>query len=119
MINFEIPWKISLEHVFALSLNGDPTNYSSKRYVPTNTLRASGDVSISQNWKIASTLLYNAETGKVSNLNFNLFRNIHCWNVGFNWTAIGTNKNFSVNLRANAAALSNVNVNLRKPPIVF
>jgi hypothetical protein len=119
IIVYDIPWKLSFEHIFALNLNANSTTFSEKHYVATNTLKIVGDISISQNWRIASTLLLDAATGKVTNLNFNLFRNIHCWNVTFNWTPIGTNKNFSIGLKGSASVLQNANINIRRPPIVL
>lgn len=119
LILFDIPWKISVEHIFALATNSNQATFSSRNYLPTNTLRLSGDLSFTENWKVASNLLLDVESGKITNFNINMFRNIHCWNVSFNWTPIGTNKNFIISLRGTAAALQNVNLNIRRPPVVF
>jgi hypothetical protein len=119
LILFDIPWKISVEHIFSLASNFNQTTFASKNYLPTNTLRLSGDLSFTENWKVASNLLLDLESGKITNFNINMFRNIHCWNVSFNWTPIGTNKNFIISLRGTAAALQNVNLNIRRPPVVF
>lgn len=118
LILFDIPWKLSFEHILSINLNTS-ASYSHQHYNATNTLKIAGDVAISQNWRIASTLLLDASTGKVTNLNLNLFRNIHCWNVTFNWTPIGTNKNFSIGLKGTASVLQNANINIRRPPIVL
>ena len=119
LILFDIPWKISVEHIFSLASNFNQATFVSKNYLPTNTLRLSGDLSFTENWKVASNLLLDLESGKITNFNINMFRNIHCWNVSFNWTPIGTNKNFVISLRGTAAALQNVNLNIRRPPVVF
>ncbi len=119
LILFDIPWKISVEHIFSLASNFNQATFVSKNYLPTNTLRLSGDLSFTENWKVASNLLLDLESGKITNFNINMFRNIHCWNVSFNWTPIGTNKNFIISLRGTAAALQNVNLNIRRPPVVF
>jgi len=119
MVYFDIPWKVSFTHSLNFSLNNDTASYASRKYVPTNTLNASGYFSITENWKVTSTVLLDIENAKISNLNFTLNRNLHCWNVAINWTPIGTNQNFSVTLRGNAAALQNANFTIRKPPIVL
>jgi len=119
LILFDIPWKVSIEHILSLATNSNQTTFASKQYLPTHTLRLSGDFSFTENWKVASNLLLDVETGKITNFNINMFRNIHCWNVSFNWTPIGTNKNFFISLRGTAAALQNVNLNIRRPPVVF
>ena len=119
MVYFDIPWKLTFEHLFSLVLNTDPTSFQNRRYQPTNTLRASGEFRISENWKVTSVMLLDIGNKTLNNLNFNMYRNLHCWNVGINWTPIGTNKNFSISLRGNAAALQNANFTIRKPPIVL
>lgn len=119
VVLFEIPWKVTLDHIYGINLNTDPTMYSKKRYAPTHTIMLSGDFNITENWKIAGRIMFDAQNKIVSNFNINLFRNIHCWNVSFNWTPIGTNKSFVVALRGNSSMFQNANVNIRKPPIVL
>jgi lipopolysaccharide export system protein LptA len=125
MVYFDIPWRITLEHLYSLSLNSNSTpntdvkTFQERKYLPTNTLRASGEFAITENWKITSVMLLDIGNKTLSNLNFNMYRNLHCWNVGINWTPIGTNQNFSVTLKGNAAALQNANFTIRKPPIVL
>lgn len=117
MVYFEIPWKLTIEHI--VSLNTNTANFLDTRYTLTNTFRTTADMNITENWKIQGTVMYDANVKKVSNLNLNLYRNIHCWNVAFTWTPIGTNKSFLISLRGNASMLQNANINLRRPPIVF
>lgn len=119
MVYFEIPWKVTLDHVFSYTLNTNPTTYRDKHYLPTNTFAINADANITPNWKIGARMFYDIENKKISNLNINLYRNIHCWNVTFNWVPIGTNKSFVVGIRGNASALQNANINIRKPPIVL
>ncbi len=119
MVYFEIPWKLTFDHIFSINLNSDTSTYRSKRYLPTNTITLSGDVNITPNWKVGARMMYDIEQRVISNFNINLYRNIHCWNVVFNWTPIGTNKSFTIGIRGNASILQNANINIRKPPIVL
>ena len=119
MVYFEIPWKLTVDHIFSLNLNSDTSTYRAKRYLPTNTITLSGDVNLTPNWKVGARMMYDIEQRVISNFNINLYRNIHCWNVVFNWTPIGTNKSFTIGIRGNASILQNANINIRKPPIVL
>lgn len=119
VVYFDIPWKVTIDHVFGLNLNSNQATYQSKRYLPTQTLMLTGDVSITENWKVAARVMYDIKNKVLSNFNVNLYRNIHCWNVAFNWTPIGTNKSFLISLRGNSSLFQNANVNVRKPPIVL
>lgn len=119
-IDFSIPWKLNLNHVLSFDLNdGNVIDYSNRKYRLTNTLSLNGDVSITENWKIAATTYLDGQTGKITNTNLNLYRNLHCWNMQFTWTPIGTNKSFLIAIKANANMLNNANFNIRKPPLLF
>ncbi|MBI3239748.1 MAG: hypothetical protein HYZ43_13045 [Flavobacteriia bacterium] len=119
IVSFEIPWKISFNHILSYSLNGDPTTFQQRKYTPNNTLSITGDVTITENWKITATTYLDAKEMKVTNTNLVLYRNIHCWNLLFNWTPIGTNKNFMLTIRGNGRALSNAQLRLQRPPFVL
>lgn len=119
MVYFEIPWKLTIDHIFSINSNRDTASYRDKRYLPTNTVTLSGDVNLTPNWKVGARMMYDIEGRVISNFNINLYRNIHCWNVIFNWTPIGTNKSFTVGIRGNASILQNANINIRRPPIVL
>jgi hypothetical protein len=119
LVSFEIPWKLSFNHVLGLTLNSDSTAYSKQRYSPQHTLGLNGDVSITENWKIVANTYFDLKAMKVANTSLTLYRNIHCWNVLFNWTPIGTNKSFMITIRGNGNALSNAQLRLQKPPLVF
>ncbi len=119
IVYFDIPWKISVDHIISYTVNSDSTTFINRKYVPNNTLTLAGDVSFTENWKASAKMYVDAKSGKISNINLNLYRNIHCWNVAFTWTPVGTNKSFFLTLRGNAAALQNANFTLRKPPIVL
>jgi len=119
IVDFDIPWRLSLSHVISYNLNRDSLSYNTRKYAPNNTLTIMADISITPNWKIGATTFVDATAGKVANTRIDLFRNIHCWNVSFNWTPIGTNKSFLISLRGNGSMLSNAKLNLRKPQSLF
>lgn len=119
LVYFDIPWKLNFEHFIGMDLNIGDSTYMRKMYTPRQTLRFDADFSITENWKIAGTALYDITNKTLSNLRITMARNLHCWNVSFNWIPIGTNQSFFVTLRGNAAALQNANFTVRRPPIVL
>jgi hypothetical protein len=119
IIDFRIPWQISFNHILAYNLATDSATYNDRRYVPNHTMGITGDVSITQNWKINFTTFLDLTNKSVANTRIDLYRNLHCWNMGFNWTPIGTNKSFLISIRGNGSALSNAFFNLRRPQSLF
>ena len=119
MVLFDVPWTINFAYNYTMNLLENTVNYQDQRYNFTNTLELSGDVSITENWKITSRMMLDLKTNKVNYMNITMNRNLHCWTASFIWIPIGSNKSFSIGIRGSAAALQNVNLNLRKPPIVL
>jgi hypothetical protein len=119
IVSFAIPWKLSFNHILSYSINPDKTDYAKRKYVPENTLSMTGDITLTENWKVTATTYFDIQAGKVTNTSFVLYRNIHCWNLLFNWVPIGTNKSFMLTIRGNGSALSNAQLRLQRPPLVL
>jgi hypothetical protein len=77
------------------------------------------DASFTKRWKISGKSYYDVKTNKITNCNFTLTRNLHCWNLSFGVTPIGTNKSFLLRLFSSATLLQDAKLELRKPPSIF
>lgn len=119
VVLFDVPWTINFAYNYSMNLLENSPKYFEQRYNFTNTLELSGDLSITENWKITSRMMLDLKTNKVNYMNITMNRSLHCWTASFIWIPIGSNKSFSIGIRGSAAALQNVNLNLRKPPIVL
>ena len=117
-LDFNIPWKLNFTHVLSLTEN-TRTIATEELYSFNHTVYVTGDVSLTKLWKASAVSNYDVETRKVTNLNFTLTRNLHCWNLSFYVTPIGTNKSFLLRFAANAQMLQDAKLELRKPPSVF
>ena len=118
-IDFQIPWKINISHVFSADVNTNRNSNSTQKHFFTNTLTTDSDVSLTKRWKISNRTNFDYQTKKITNANFTITRNLHCWNLSFNFTPIGYYKSFLLRLAANASLLQDAKLELRKPPSVF
>lgn len=115
-LDFSIPWKINLSHSFSVRSNQNRNPFNSKSYLPTHTLMANADISITKRWKITATAYYDFTSKQFSNLRIDLTRDMHCWQMSVNWIPIGTNKSFMVTIMGTSQMLSNAKFSVRKPP---
>ena len=118
-IDFEIPWKVNVTHVLSMQANTNKLPANTKDFTTIQTLSINGDASFTKRWKISGTSYYDVKTNKITNCNFTLTRNLHCWNLSFWVTPIGTNKSFLLRLISNATLLQDAKLELRKPPSIF
>lgn len=119
ILSFDIPWKFSFTHIYSIVVNTSKTKPTDRNFTQTQTLSANGDVSFTKRWKIAGTVNFDVQTAKVTYTTITLTRNMHCWNLLFNWIPIGQNQSFMFSLRSTASMFKDAKLDLRKPPVFF
>ncbi len=117
VLNYAIPWKLSFSHVYSINYNTNISALSPEKLIRVQTLVINGDLSFTKRWKLASTLNLDLQDFLLTNVRFNLSRNMHCWALNFYWTPIGTNKSFLFSLRNTSSLFQSAKIDLRKPPV--
>lgn len=115
-LNFNIPWKVTLSHIYGVSVNQNITSSNADRFTQLQTLMANGDLSFTKRWKVATTTNLDLATGQITNSRFTLTRDMHCWALAFHWTPIGGNKSFLFSIRSTSMLFQDAKIDIRKPP---
>ncbi len=115
-LDFEIPWKVTLSHVYTLTANEKITETNPDRFAQVQTLMFQGDVSFTKRWKLSTRTNFDLKEGKITNSRVSLNRDMHCWALSFDWTPIGLNQSFVFSLRSTSPFLQDIPINLRRPP---
>lgn len=89
--DFDIPWNLSAAYSLALS---NQFQYFTKRdsvefnqYITIN-----GDFNLTPKWKIAFNSGFDFAQKQVTLTHFKIVRNLHCWELDFDWTAYPMNR---------------------------
>jgi len=85
----------------------------------TQSINMSGDISLTKRWKIIGDINIDVPTKQITYSQFNLTRNMHCWNLSFFWRPIGTNQSFSFRLNATSSLFQSAKIEIRQPPQLF
>ncbi|UII23014.1 putative LPS assembly protein LptD [Fulvivirga ligni] len=104
-VDFTIPWSLRLNYSF---------NYSKVGFKEANitqTLRMSGDFSLSEKWKITFNTGYDFVKKAVSATTFGISRDLHCWEMNLNWTPFGVYTNYNFTIRVKSALLQDLKLN--------
>ena len=115
-IYFDIPWKISLSHVYSLNANQAISNLSKEKFFQTQTLVMNGDVSFTKKWNISGNLNINVNSLKLTNAFISLNRNLHCWALSFYYVPVGGNRSFLLSIRNTSSIFKDAKIEFRKPP---
>lgn len=113
-IDFDIPWSLRVNY----SLNySRPTRTVTtlERFNINQTLQLSGDVSLSQAWKINFNSGYDIKNKQFTQTSLSLTRDLHCWTASLNWIPFGYFTSYNFTIRVKASVLQDLKLERRKP----
>ena len=108
--DFNIPWTLNFTYMWRY--NAEELNPSRK--VSSNTFRISGDVNLTPDWKIAYQSGYNFALSRIEGSSFSVIRDLHCWQIEFNWIPDGFMKQWLFTLRPKSRLLQELKLNKRE-----
>lgn len=103
-VDFNIPWNLRL------SYNINYTNALSVISV-TQSLTMSGDVSLSEKWKVTFNGGFDFQKNQFTTTNFGINRDLHCWQVSLNWVPFGPFQSYTFNIGIKSSLLKDLKLN--------
>jgi LptD protein len=108
-VDFSIPWNLRIN--YNLSYNNTALN---QRDIKQN-LQFSGDLSLSEQWKIQFNSGFDFEAKKLTQTNLVILRDLHCWTMSLNWTPFGYFTQYDFRINVKASVLQDLKMERRKP----
>lgn len=113
-VDFDIPWNIS----FNYSLNYSNYRVSSGKVTNApeinQTLTFSGNLSLTKKWKINFRSGYDLELNKFSFTSFDIYRDLHCWEMSFSWIPFGYRQSYMFKINVKSAILKDLKFDKKK-----
>ena len=106
-VDFNVPWNLSLRYNYNYSKTG-----TTKRV--TQTFNFSGNISLTQKWKIGFNSGWDFKTNKLTYTSVNIFRDLHCWEMRLSWIPIGYHQSYSFQINVKSAILKDLKYEKRK-----
>ncbi|MFA8299942.1 MAG: putative LPS assembly protein LptD [Hyphomicrobiales bacterium] len=101
--NWNVPWSLN----FSYNLNYNYTPGYPIYRVPEDknivqTLQLSGSIDLTPKWKVSAQGTYDFINSKINYSSVGIQRDLHCWQMAFNWVPLGPYKswNFTINVKA-------------------
>lgn len=116
VVDFRIPWRVNLSYNLAWNRNTNITEQNPNQGTIIQTLTYQADITLTPRWMVSSRGTFDAKQMKFSTVSLDLKRNLHCWNLSFNWVPVGFNKSFILRIAANASMLRDLKYEFRRPP---
>jgi hypothetical protein len=78
------------------------------------TLNISGDINITKKWKIGFTTGYDFTQKDLSYTSLDVYRDLHCWEMRFNWIPFGMRRGWSFTINVKASVLQDLKYNMKR-----
>jgi len=93
------------------------TDYTTKPLITdlvTQTLRFNGDFNLTPKWKIGFNTGYDLVKNNIAYTNINVHRDLHCWDMTFNWIPIGPRQSYSLDIKVKSALLQDLKLSRKR-----
>lgn len=108
-IDFEIPWSLQVGYnlSYTHALNRDPS--------VTQTVQFSGDLALSEKWKVNFQSGYHFESKEFTQTQITIARDLHCWTMRFWWVPFGRFQSYNFTINVKSSLLQDLKMERRKP----
>ncbi|WP_158233386.1 putative LPS assembly protein LptD [Reichenbachiella sp. 5M10] len=106
-VPFDVPWSLNVNYAF---------NYSKTGYadaVITQTLNFNGTLNITDKTRIGFNSGYDMKEKEFTVTRINVSRDLHCWNLSFNWVPFGPRQSYYVRIAVNSQLLKDLKLDRR------
>ena len=112
-VDFNVPWSLNIAYSFVYT---DAFNTSTFDYTKTTvqTFNFSGDVNLTSKWKIGFRSGYDFQNKDVSFTSLDIYRDMHCWEMMFNWIPIGPRRSYNLTVRVKSPLLQDLKINKKR-----
>lgn len=106
-IDFSIPWNLSIDYTLNQSKLGFENTVS-------QSVRFNGDFNLTEKWKIEFSSGYDFTNKEFTYTTFNIYRDLHCWEMSFNWVPFGYQKSYFFNIKVKAPVLQDLKLTRKR-----
>jgi len=109
-VDFSMPWTFGFDYSF--SYTGPASGAPDGRF--SQTLGIRGNIDLTEKWKISMNTNFDIQAGEFSYTTININRDLHCWQMAFNFVPFGYMKSYSFTINAKSSMLKDLKLNKRE-----
>ncbi|MCS6821431.1 MAG: putative LPS assembly protein LptD [Microscillaceae bacterium] len=107
-VDFDVPFTLAVGYNFIYNKTG---------LLPSQiqqTLNVRGDVSLTKTWKIGFNSGYDFKLKRMSTSSLDFYKDLHCWEMRFQWIPFGTFQSFNFDINVKSALLKDLRISRRR-----
>ena len=112
-VDFNNAWAFNLSYNFS---NTNAYNVTQMQYDNkiVQTLGINGSINITNKWKIGVRTGWDFQANKISIATIDIYRDLHCWELMFNWIPIGPRRSYNLTIRVKSPMLQDLKLNRKR-----
>jgi hypothetical protein len=112
-VDFNIPWNLSLSYSLRYLTRSEIITELRTNEV-TQSFDFNGDVNITPKWKVGFRSGYDFISKEISYTSVDIYRDLHCWEMRFNWIPKGQRKSWNFTINVKSSMLQDLKLNRKK-----
>ena len=106
-VDFSVPWSLRFYYNFS---------YYKPDINPEiiQSINFNGDLNITKKWKVGFRSGYDLKNRDFTYTSIDIYRNLHCWEMTFNWIPIGFHKSYNLVIRVKSAILQDLKLTKKR-----
>jgi hypothetical protein len=105
-----MPWTVGFDYSF--SYTGPSSGAPNGRFSQTLGLR--GTLDLTEKWKISMNTNFDIQAAEFTYTTVNINRDLHCWQMAFNFVPFGYMKSYSFTINAKSSMLKDLRLQKRE-----
>jgi hypothetical protein len=105
-VDFNIPWDISMDYKYSYR------KPSVEKFI-RQTFNVRGNVRLTEKWKIGFRSGYDFDSQEISYTSLDFYRDLHCWELRFNWIPFGYRQSYNLSINVKSSILQDLKLNKR------
>jgi len=112
-VDFNVPWNLSFSYSLNIRTDFDAIQEKTTRDV-VQTLNVAGEVNLTPKWKVGMRTGYDFKNKDFSYTTVDVYRDLHCWEMRFNWIPLGWRKSWNFTINVKSSLLQDLKLNKKK-----
>ncbi len=104
---FDVPWSMSVAYNFFFTKTGTEAMIN-------QNMTLNGTVTLTRNWNITYSTGYDFRMKEITMSRIGVTRDLHCWEMSFNWVPTGYLQSWDFTIRVKSAVLQDLKYERRK-----
>jgi hypothetical protein len=107
-VDFNIPWDLSFRYNITYRRQG----YQDPDIIQTLTFN--GQITFTEKWNMRFSSGFDFESLKFTQTNIFISRDLHCWQMSFNYVPFGRYQSYALSINAKSSLLQDLKVNKQR-----